>query len=99
VVAGVIHELNLVDQIDARLDGTGESKVSTGQAIAAMIINCLGFTGKPLSLTPHFFQSKAMDVLFGEGVEAEDMNRQRNISGFNSNTYVINLLDVSRMLK
>jgi transposase len=77
VVAGVIDELNLVELIDDRLDSTGESKVSPGQATAAMLINCLGFTSKPLSLTPHFFQSKAMDVLFNEGIQAEDLNRHR----------------------
>ena len=77
VVAGVIDDLNLVKRIDERLDSTGESKVSPGQAIAAMLINCLGFTSKPLSLMLYFFQSKAMDVLLNEGIQAEDLNCHR----------------------
>ena len=40
-----------------------------------MILNGLGFTDRPLSLSPQFFENKALDVLFREGVEASYFNR------------------------
>ena len=40
-----------------------------------MILNGLGFSNKPMSLTPLFFQNRPLEILFREGVEAEDFNR------------------------
>ena len=40
-----------------------------------MIINGLGFSNKPLSLTPMFFEHCPLSLLFREGVKAEDFNR------------------------
>ncbi len=31
--------------------------------MSAMLINCLGFTSRPLTLTPQFFESKAVTGL------------------------------------
>ncbi len=50
------------------------SIVSHGQRVAAMIINGLGFTAKPLYLSPDFFESKPVSRLIGEGVKAEHLN-------------------------
>lgn len=77
IVAGVIADLGLQELIDSRLTQGSSTKISHGQAIAAMLINCLGFTSRPLTLTPQFFESKAVDVLFGEAIEASDFNRHR----------------------
>ena len=39
-----------------------------------MIINGLGFCGKPRSLTPYFFKTKALEQLFPKGVQSEYFN-------------------------
>jgi transposase len=40
-----------------------------------MILNGLGFSNRPLSLTPQFFVNKPLDVLFRPGVHADMFNR------------------------
>jgi len=40
-----------------------------------MIINGLGFSDRPISLTPQFFQGKALDILIREGVTPDMLNR------------------------
>ncbi len=75
VVAGVMKDLALVDQIDRLLGMHDQSEISHGEAIAGMILNGLGFTDRPLSLSPQFFENKALDVLFRQGVEASYFNR------------------------
>ena len=40
-----------------------------------MILNGLGFSHRPLSLTPQFFTNKPLDLLFRVGVAAEMFNR------------------------
>jgi len=77
IVAGVISDLGLADLINERLPSNGDMKVSNGEATIAMIINGLGFTSRPLSLTPQFFSNQAMDLLFGECIQADDFNRHR----------------------
>ncbi|MFK5950379.1 MAG: DUF4277 domain-containing protein [Methylococcales bacterium] len=75
IVAGVIKDLNIVQLIDDRL-GTFEGEtLSAGETVAGMIINGLGFSNKPLSLTPIFFKNCPLSLLFHEGVKAEDFNR------------------------
>ena len=49
--------------------------ITPGEAVAGMILNGLGFANRPLSLTPQFFASKPLDLLFREGIEAEMFNR------------------------
>lgn len=73
IVAGICEQIGLIEQIDARVPDTGR-KVSVGQAVQAMVINGLGFVGRALYLTPEFYRSKPIDLLIGEGIEAEDLN-------------------------
>lgn len=75
IVAGVIKDLGLVELIDSRIDEHAKEEISTGEAIAGMIINGLGFSNRPLTLTPQFFQSKAIDRLFRKGIDASHFNR------------------------
>ena len=75
VVAGVIKDLKLVEQIDSLLGVHEQSEISHGEAIAGMILNGLGFTNRPLYLTPQFFENKPLDLLFRPGVRAEHFNR------------------------
>jgi transposase len=73
IVAGVCHEIGLIEQIDAYV-GPTKRKVSVGEAVQAMVINALGFVGRPLYLTPEFFSNKPVDLLIRPGLAAEDLN-------------------------
>ncbi len=73
IVVGVCEKIDLIGQIDARITDTGR-KVSVGQAVQAMVLNGLGLTGRATYLTPEFYESKPVDLLIGEGIEASDLN-------------------------
>ena len=75
VVGGVIKDLSLIELIDARIAPSEREEITTGQAIAAMILNGLGFANRPISLTPQFFENKPVELLFGSGVTADHFNR------------------------
>jgi len=79
IIAGVIKELKLIEAIDQRLqkDENNQEMITPGEAIAGMIINGLGFSDKPLSLTPHFFETKALETLFRPGISANHFNRHK----------------------
>jgi transposase len=77
IVAGVIEDLGLIGAIDARLGSSSQETLSAGQAVAGMILNGLGFSDRPLSLTPQFFEQIPVDRLFGDGVTAADFNRYK----------------------
>ena len=73
IVAGICNEIGLIETIDGQIQDSGR-KVSVGEAVQAMILNGLGFVSRPLYLTPEFFQNKPVDLLVGEGLEADDLN-------------------------
>jgi transposase len=75
VVASVIKDLGLIEMIDARLLVHDQEEITAGEAVAGMILNGLGFSNRPLTLTPQFFANKPLDLLFHEGVRAEMFNR------------------------
>lgn len=75
VVAGTIKDLGIGEMIDARIGTDEQESLTTGEAIAGMIINGLGFTSQPLYMTPHFFENKPVEELFRKGVSAEHFNR------------------------
>jgi transposase len=75
IVAGVIQDLGIIDMIDSRIPPDEREDITTGEAIAGMIINGLGFSDRPISLTPQFFQGKALDILICEGVTPDMLNR------------------------
>src|SRR5215831_15534153 len=75
VVASVIKELGIIEMIDARLPRHDQEAITSGEAVAGMILNGLGFSNRPLSLTPQFFVNKPLDVLFRPGVHADMFNR------------------------
>ncbi|GBC62466.1 transposase [Desulfonema ishimotonii] len=67
IVAGVIKDLKLIEMIDERIEPDKQEEISTGEAVAGMILNGLGFSQKPLSLTPQFFKNKPIDLLQNSG--------------------------------
>ena len=75
IIAGVIKDLEIIEMIDARIVPDDQEEISTGEAVAGMIINGLGFSNRPISLTPQFFKNKPVELLFREGVLAEHFNR------------------------
>jgi transposase len=79
IVAGVIKDLKLIEAIDQRLQKAenDQEMITPGEAIAGMIMNGLGFSDRPLSLTPQFFETKALETLFRPGVSADYFNRHK----------------------
>jgi transposase len=76
LVAGMIEELEIKQTIEACLPSKSEEKkVSHATAIAAMILNGLGYANKQLYLTPRFFEKKATEHLLGSEVKAEYINK------------------------
>jgi transposase len=75
VIASVIKDLGLISMIDTRLVPDKQEVITPGEAVAAMILNGLGFATRPLSLTPQFLASKPLDLLFRAGIDAEMFNR------------------------
>ena len=75
LVAALYDELGIGSLIDTIIPQDFDQRtVSIGQAVKAMVINGLGFTQRPLYLTPHFFQDKPIERLIGSGIEAEHLN-------------------------
>ena len=72
LVAGMIDELKIVEVIDHLIPNAKE--LSHGKAIAAMILNGLGYVNKRLYLTPRFFEKKACSVLLGPDITPEKIN-------------------------
>jgi hypothetical protein len=48
IVAGIIDEMGIVEEINRRLGRSSREKVSTGVIVKAMILNGLGFVSAPL---------------------------------------------------
>ena len=75
VVASMIKDVGIIEMIDARLPRHDQEEITAGEAVAGMILNGLGFSNRPLSLTPQFFVNKPLDLLFRPGVHADMFNR------------------------
>jgi len=75
LVAGVIKDLGLIELIDSHFEKDDKENISTGEAVAGMILNGLGFTQRPMSLTPMFFENKPLDILFRKGISSSHFNR------------------------
>lgn len=77
IVAGIIDEIGLVEEIDRKLGTHAQEHISSGQAVKAMLLNGLGFLSAPLYLFGEFFRGKATEHLIGPGVEPEHLNDDR----------------------
>jgi transposase len=75
VLASVLKDLGLIDMIDRRLVPDDQAMITPGEAVAAMMLNGLGFAHRPLSFTPPFFAHKPLALLCREGSEAEMFHR------------------------
>ncbi len=77
IIAAIIDDIGIVEIIDQELGSHPQEKVSAGQAVKAMILNCMGFLTAPLYLFSEFFTGKATEHLIGQGVKAEYLNESR----------------------
>ena len=73
IISGTCHKIGLVETIDSFVGETNR-KVSVGHAVKAMVLNALGFVGRPLYLTPEFFSNKPVDLLIHPELQASDFN-------------------------
>ena len=55
IVAGIIDEMSLVEQINQLLGTHPQEIIRAGQVVKAMILNGLGFISAPLYLFEKFF--------------------------------------------
>ncbi len=74
IVAGVCHEIGLVETINEMLPTPSNRRVSCGTATLAMVLNGLGFSGRALYLMPEYMENKPVKLLTGEDLEASDFN-------------------------
>ena len=56
IVAGVIDDLNIVPLLDQHLPQDDKQEITPGEAIKGMIMNGLGFSSRPLSLSPREYK-------------------------------------------
>ena len=77
IVAGIVDQIGLVEEIDRLIEPHPQQIISTGQVVKAMILNGLGFVSAPLYLFSEFFVGKATEHLIGEGIKPEHLNDDR----------------------
>lgn len=77
IVAGIIDEIGLVEEVDHKLGIHSQQHISSGEVLKAMILNGLGFVSAPLYLFEEFFTGKATAHLIGEGIEPSHLNDDR----------------------
>lgn len=77
IIAGIIDEMGLVEEINQLLGTHPKEIVSPGHIVKAMILNGMGFVSAPLYLFHKFFEGKAIKHLIGEGVKPEHLNDDR----------------------
>jgi len=75
IISQTIKDLGIIELIDQRIPAHDQEYISAGEAVAGMILNGLGFSNRPMSLTPQFFENKPLDLLFRSGVTADQFNR------------------------
>ncbi|OYQ62761.1 IS1634 family transposase, partial [Pseudanabaena sp. SR411] len=77
IVAGMIDEMGIVEEINMRIGRSSREKVSAGVIVKAMLLNGLGFVSAPLYMFGKFFEGKPTKHLLGEGITAEQINDDR----------------------
>jgi len=77
IVAGIIDEMGIVEDINTRIGRSSREKVSAGVIVKAMLLNGLGFVSAPLYMFSQFFEGKSTEHLLGEGITAEQISDDR----------------------
>lgn len=74
LVAATCRELEIVEIIDRVIKPDVRENLTTGECVLAMILNGLGFTTRPLYITPQFFKDKCLELLIKDGITEDDLN-------------------------
>ena len=74
IIAGIIDEIGIVEIINEQLGIKAQEKLNSGLIVKSVILNAMGFVSRPLYLFPQFFNDKATEHLFGEGILPGDFN-------------------------
>jgi transposase len=75
MVSAMFEELEIEKVVNQALGyKSGDRIISPGQALKAMVLNGLGFASRRLYLSPHFFENKPVESLFGAGIKASHFN-------------------------
>lgn len=61
IVAGIIDEMELVEEVNKKVGIKVKETLTPGQVMKAMILNGLGFLSAPLYLFEEFFVGKATE--------------------------------------
>jgi transposase len=77
IVAGVIKDLGIAELVNEMIGTDTQEILRTGDVVAGLVINGLGFASRPLMLAPQFFESKAIDLLIKPGITPEHFNRHK----------------------
>ncbi len=77
IVAGIIDQMGLVEQINQELGTHPQEIISAGVGVKAMILNGLGLVSAPLYLFEQFFVGKATEHLLGVGIKPKHLNDDR----------------------
>jgi len=67
-------ELNIAEIVNNHIVTGDQRTLSHGDAVVAMILNGLGFTGTPLYMSPQYFEDKPIAQLLGKDIEAKSIN-------------------------
>ena len=74
IIAGIIDEIGIVEIINKQLGVQPQEKLNNGVIVKSIILNAMGFVSRPLYLFTQFFNDKATEHLFGDGIVAEYFN-------------------------
>ncbi len=74
IIAGIIDEIGIVEIINEQLGVKPQEKLNSGLIVKSIILNAMGFVSRPLYLFPQFFNDKATEHLFGEGIYPDYFN-------------------------
>ena len=77
IIAGLVDELEIVEQLNQYLGEDPREQISPGAAVKAMLLHGLGLVSAPLYLFEPCFVGKATEPLLGAGVLAEHLNDDR----------------------
>ena len=77
IIAGIIDKMHLVELIDTLIQPHQLEIVTTGMAVKAMILNCMGFLTSPLYLFSKFFEDKPVEHLLSENIQSKHLNDSR----------------------
>jgi transposase len=71
--ATLAEEIGLVDALDELVPLDPRATLSFGQTVLAMILNSMGFTSKPLYMSPDFFKRRDLKFLLGGSKTQKDL--------------------------